>query len=125
MANATKKMDVDDIRSKEVIEVKDVKNQVLSNSNMQASGSHDQIQASTCLSSMSLYSSGIIIHGYTSNQTSLRKEHVERVCRPSRDQQSMHVEAGCFFLFFYFTTNTISFQQHLAVRTITESMVAD
>ena len=40
-------MDVDDIRSREVIEVKDDKNQVLSNLNVQASGSHDQIQAST------------------------------------------------------------------------------
>jgi hypothetical protein len=42
-----KKMDVGDIRPREVIEVKDDKDQVLSNSNMQASGSHDQNQASS------------------------------------------------------------------------------
>jgi hypothetical protein len=41
LANAMKKMDVSDIRPREVIEVKDDKDQVLSNSNMQASGSHD------------------------------------------------------------------------------------
>ena len=46
-ANAMKKMDVGDIRPREVIEVKDDKYQVLSNSNVQASGSHDQNQAST------------------------------------------------------------------------------
>ena len=48
LANAMKKMDVGDIRPREVIEVKDYKYQVLSNSNVQASGSHDQGQASTC-----------------------------------------------------------------------------
>jgi predicted RND superfamily exporter protein len=42
-----KKMDIGDIRPKEVIEVDDYKDQVLSNSNVQASGSHDQNQAST------------------------------------------------------------------------------
>ena len=42
-----KNMDVGDIRPREVIDVEDDKNQVLSNSNMQASGSHDQNQAST------------------------------------------------------------------------------
>jgi hypothetical protein len=42
-----KKIDVGDIRPREVIEVKDNKDQVLSNSNMQASGSHDQNQASS------------------------------------------------------------------------------
>ena len=40
-------MDIDDIRPREVIDVEDDKNQVLSNSNVQASGSHDQGQAST------------------------------------------------------------------------------
>ena len=40
-------MDVGDIRPKEVIEVEDDKDQVFSNSNVQASGSHDQNQAST------------------------------------------------------------------------------
>ena len=40
-------MDIGDIRPREVIDVEDDKNQVLSNSNMQSSGSHDQIQAST------------------------------------------------------------------------------
>ena len=47
LANAMKKMNVGDIRHREVIDVEDDKNQVLSNSNMQASGSHDQNQAST------------------------------------------------------------------------------
>jgi hypothetical protein len=42
-----KNMDVGDIRPREVIDVEDDKNQVLSNSNVQASGSHDQNQAST------------------------------------------------------------------------------
>ena len=42
-----KNMDIVDIRPKEVIDVEDDKNQVLSNSNVQASGSHDQNQAST------------------------------------------------------------------------------
>ena len=42
-----KKIDVGDIKPKEVIKVEDDKNQVFSNSNVQASGSHDQIQAST------------------------------------------------------------------------------
>ena len=42
-----KNMDIGDIRPREVIDVEDDKNQVLSNSNMQASGSHDQNQAST------------------------------------------------------------------------------
>jgi translation elongation factor P/translation initiation factor 5A len=36
-----KKIDVGDIRPREVIEVDDDKYQVLSNSNVQASGSHD------------------------------------------------------------------------------------
>ena len=40
-------MDVGDIRPREVIDVEDDKNQVLSNSNVQDSGSHDQNQAST------------------------------------------------------------------------------
>ena len=42
-----KNMDIDDIRPREVIDIEDDKNQVLSNSNVQASGSHDQIQART------------------------------------------------------------------------------
>ena len=42
-----KNMDIGDIRPREVIDVEDDKNQVLSNSNVQASGSHDQNQAST------------------------------------------------------------------------------
>ena len=42
-----KKMDVGDIRPREVIDVEDDKIQVLSNSNVQASGSHDQVQART------------------------------------------------------------------------------
>jgi hypothetical protein len=47
LANAMKKMDVGDIRPREVIEVEDDKDQVLSNLNVQAIGSHDQYQAST------------------------------------------------------------------------------
>jgi hypothetical protein len=47
LSNAMKKMDVGDIRPREVIEVEDDKDQVLSNSNVQASGSHDQNQASS------------------------------------------------------------------------------
>jgi hypothetical protein len=38
-------MDIGDIRPREVIDIEDDKNQVLSNSNVQASGSHDQGQA--------------------------------------------------------------------------------
>ena len=41
-----KNMDIGDIRPREVIDVEDDKNQVLSNSNEQASGSQDQSQAS-------------------------------------------------------------------------------
>jgi hypothetical protein len=47
LANAMKKIDVGDIRPRKVIEVEDDKDQVLSNSNVQASGSHDQNQASS------------------------------------------------------------------------------
>ena len=47
LVNAMKNMDIGDIRPREVIDVEDDKNQVLSNSNVQASGSHDQNQAST------------------------------------------------------------------------------
>jgi hypothetical protein len=39
LENAMKKMDIGDIRPREVIEVDDYKDQVLSNSNVQASGS--------------------------------------------------------------------------------------
>ena len=42
LVNAMKNMDIGDIRPREVIDVEDDKNQVLSNSNMQASDSHDQ-----------------------------------------------------------------------------------
>jgi len=48
LVNAMKNMDVGDIRPREVIDGEDDKNQVLSNSNVQASGSHDISQASTC-----------------------------------------------------------------------------
>jgi hypothetical protein len=47
LANAIKKIDIGDIRPREVIEVDAYKDQMLSNSNVQASGSHDQNQAST------------------------------------------------------------------------------
>ena len=42
-----KNMDIGDIRPREVIDVEDDKNQVVSNSKVQGSGSYDQIQAST------------------------------------------------------------------------------
>jgi hypothetical protein len=47
LANVMKKMDVGDIRPREVIEVEDDKDQVLSNSNVQVSDSHYQNQASS------------------------------------------------------------------------------
>ena len=47
LANAMKKMDIANIRLREVIEVEDDKDQVLPTSNVQASGSHNQTQAST------------------------------------------------------------------------------
>jgi hypothetical protein len=47
LVNAMKKMDIGDIRPREVIEVEDDKDEVLSNSNVQDSGSYDQNQAST------------------------------------------------------------------------------
>jgi hypothetical protein len=47
LANAMKKIDVGDISPREVIEVEYDKDQVLSNSNVQASGSHDQNQVSS------------------------------------------------------------------------------
>ena len=47
LVNAMKNMDIGDIRPREVIDIEDDKNQVLSNLNVQASGSHDQVQAST------------------------------------------------------------------------------
>ena len=47
LVNAMKNMDIGDIRPREVIDVEDDKNQVFSNSNVQASGSPDQVQART------------------------------------------------------------------------------
>jgi transposase InsO family protein len=47
LSDAMKKMDIDDIRPREVIEVEDDKDQVLSSLNVQASGSHDQNQVSS------------------------------------------------------------------------------
>jgi hypothetical protein len=47
LANTMKKMDIGDIRPREVIEVEDDKDQVFYNSNVQVSGSHDQNQASS------------------------------------------------------------------------------
>ena len=44
--NAMKNMDTSDIRPREVIDVEDDKDQVLSNLNVQTSGSQDQSQAS-------------------------------------------------------------------------------
>jgi len=42
-----KNMDIGDLRAREVIDVEDDKDQVLPTSNVQASSSHDQNQAST------------------------------------------------------------------------------
>ena len=47
LVNAMKNVDIGDIRPREVIDIEDDKNQVLSNSNVQVSGSHDQNQANT------------------------------------------------------------------------------
>jgi hypothetical protein len=47
LANAMKKIDIGDIRPREVIKVEDDEDQVLSNLNVQASGSHDQNQVSS------------------------------------------------------------------------------
>jgi len=47
LANAMKNMDIGDLRPREVIDVKDDKDQVFSTSIIQASGSYDQNQAST------------------------------------------------------------------------------
>jgi len=47
LVNEMKTVDFGDIRPREVIDVEDDMNQVLSNSNMEASGSHDRNQAST------------------------------------------------------------------------------
>ena len=41
LVNAIKNLDIGDIRPREVIDVEDDKNQMLSNSNVQASGSYD------------------------------------------------------------------------------------
>ena len=46
LVNAMKNMDIGDIRPREEINVEDDKDQVLCNSNEQASDSHDQVQAS-------------------------------------------------------------------------------
>ena len=46
LADAMKTMDIGDLRPREVIDVEDDKDQVLPTSNVQASGSHDQNQAS-------------------------------------------------------------------------------
>ena len=57
MANAMKKMDVGDIRPREVIEVEDDKDQVLSNSNVQVdtnqASSSSQVQNQQVVSSPS------------------------------------------------------------------------
>jgi hypothetical protein len=53
LAKTMKKMDVGDIRPREVIEVEDDKDQMLSNSNTQTSGSHDQASTSSQLSDQS------------------------------------------------------------------------
>jgi hypothetical protein len=45
LVNAMKNIDIGDISPREIIDIEDDKNQVLSNSNVQASGSHNQDQA--------------------------------------------------------------------------------
>ena len=47
LVKAMRNMDIGELRPRVMIDVEDDKNQVLSNSNVQASGSHDQVQAST------------------------------------------------------------------------------
>ena len=47
LVNEMKTVDFGDIRPREVIDVEDDMNQVLSNPNMEAGGSHDRNQAST------------------------------------------------------------------------------
>jgi hypothetical protein len=46
LSNAMKNMDVDDIRPREVIDVEDDKDQVITSPNVQASGSHAQASSS-------------------------------------------------------------------------------
>ena len=43
LVKAMRNMDIGELRPREVIDIEDNKNNVLSNSNAQASGSHDQI----------------------------------------------------------------------------------
>ena len=62
LVNAMKNMDIDDIRPREVIDVEDDKNQVLSNSNVQASGSHDQVRASTSLTKCKINNKWLVHH---------------------------------------------------------------
>jgi len=47
LADAMTRMEIGDIRPREVIDVEDDKDQVVPTSNVQASGSHDQNQASS------------------------------------------------------------------------------
>ena len=47
LVKAMRNMDIGELRPRVVIDVEDDKNQVLYNSNVQASGSHDKIQANT------------------------------------------------------------------------------
>ena len=46
LVKAMRNMDIGELRPRVVIDIEDDKNQVFSNSNVQASGSHDQVQAS-------------------------------------------------------------------------------
>ena len=47
LIKAMRNIDISELRPREVIDIEDDKNQVLSNSNVQASRSHDQVQART------------------------------------------------------------------------------
>jgi hypothetical protein len=53
LVNAMKNMNIGDIRPREVIDVEDDKNQVLSNLNVQASASDDKVQNQQVASSSS------------------------------------------------------------------------
>ena len=62
MVNAIKNMDIGDIRPREVIDVEDDKNQVLSNSNVQVSDSQDQSQASLVLTKCKINNKWLVHH---------------------------------------------------------------
>ena len=62
LVNAMKNMDIGELRPREVIDVEDDKNQVLSNSNVQASGSHDQVQARLVMTKCKINNKWLVHH---------------------------------------------------------------